>query len=162
VHIYLLKEQARLLELGVRHVFQRRGDTWLSFNVTAAVRRPEPVAQLRFLVHIRATSPRSQLDLALVVTPYDRRQVEDVQPLLLLSYSALTVFFFLFVFHYFHNFLSLLSLIHYYVIERFRKDGPWLIAQMNARQLKAGLGSRNIARSIVHLGTPPPPKIIER
>lgn len=92
VHIYLLTEQARLLELGVRHVFQRRGDTWLSFNVTAAVRRPEPVTQLRLLVHIRATSPRSQLDLALVVTPYDGRQVEDVQPLLLLSYSALTVF----------------------------------------------------------------------
>jgi hypothetical protein len=101
VHIYLLKEQGRLLELGVRHVFQRHGDTWLSFNVTAAVRRPEPVAQLRLLVHIRATSPRSQLDLALVVTPYDGRQVEDVQPLLLLSYSALTVFLFFFVFRYF-------------------------------------------------------------
>lgn len=90
VHIYLVKGQARLLELGVRHVFQRHGDTWLSFNVTAAVRRPEPVTQLRLLVHIRATSPRSHLDLALVVTPYDGRQVEDVQPLLLLSYSALT------------------------------------------------------------------------
>jgi hypothetical protein len=91
VHIHLLTEQARLLELDVRHVFQRHGDTWLSFNVTAAVRSPETFTQLRLLVHIRATAPRSQFDLALVVAPYDGRQVEDVQPLLLLSYSAPTV-----------------------------------------------------------------------
>ncbi|PNF23867.1 hypothetical protein B7P43_G13737 [Cryptotermes secundus] len=79
VHIYLLNEQARLLELGVRHVFQRHGDTWLSFNVTAAVRRPEPFTQLRLLVHIRATSPRSQLDLALVVPPHTTRSKRDAE-----------------------------------------------------------------------------------
>jgi hypothetical protein len=93
VHVYLLQEQARLLELDVRHVFQSQGDTWLSFNVTAAVRRPQSATQLRLLVHIRATAPGSHFDLALVVDPYDGRHVEDVQPLLLLSYSTPTVFF---------------------------------------------------------------------
>ncbi|XP_021920672.1 dorsalin-1-like isoform X2 [Zootermopsis nevadensis] len=92
VHIYMLTEQATLLELDVRHVFQRHGVTWLSFNVTAAVRRLIPRILLRLLVHIRATSPHSQLDLALVVSPHDGPQFQDqdVQPLLLLSYSALT------------------------------------------------------------------------
>jgi hypothetical protein len=93
LHVYLLDEQSRLLELGVQHVFQSHRDMWLSFNVTAAVRRPKPRTHLRLLVHIRATTPRGHLDLALVVHPHNGRQLQDVQPLLLLSYSALTVFF---------------------------------------------------------------------
>jgi hypothetical protein len=110
----MLDEQARLMELDVRHVFQRHGDTWLSFNVTAAVRCPNPRTLLRLLVHIHATTPHSQLDLALVVSPHDGPQFQDqdVQPLLLLSYSALTVFlvFFLSIITMF-NFLLLFSLV---------------------------------------------------
>jgi hypothetical protein len=52
--------------------------------------------------------------------------------------------------------MLLFSLIYSYVIERFRKDGPWLLAQMNAKQLKEILGRRDIARSIVPLATFPP------
>jgi hypothetical protein len=114
VHVYMLDEKASLVELDVRHVFQKNGDTWLSFNVTAAVRCPNPRTLLRLLVHIRATSPHNQLDLALVVNRHDAShfQDQDVQPLLLLSYSALTVFlvFFLFIITLF-NFLLLFSLI---------------------------------------------------
>ena len=91
MHVHLLDERTGLLELGVRHVFQRHGDTWLSFNVTAAVMRPRPRTQLRLLVHIRATGPHNQFDLALVVNPHEGRQFQDMQPLLLLSYYSLTV-----------------------------------------------------------------------
>jgi len=96
VHVHLLDDYTGLLELGMRHVFQRHGDTWLSFNVTAAVIRPKPRTQLRLLVHIRATGPDNQFDLALVVNPHEGRQFQDVQPLLLLSYSTLTVISFFF------------------------------------------------------------------
>jgi len=109
VHVHLLDEYSGLLELGVRHVFQRHGDTWLSFNVTAAVVRPKSRTQLRLLVHIRATGPDSQFDLALVVNPHQGSQFQDVQPLLLLSYSTLTViscFFSLFIPAVFFNVLG--------------------------------------------------------
>jgi hypothetical protein len=101
----MLDEQARLVEVDVRHVFQRYGHTWLSFNVTAAVRRNNPRTLLRLLVHIRATTPHSQLDLVLSASPLDGTQFQDqdVQPLLLLSYSALKVFCIFFLY-----FISLL------------------------------------------------------
>ena len=91
VHVHLLDEHTELLELGVRHVFHRHGDAWLGFNVTAAVMLRKPRAQLRLLVHIRAAGPHNQFDLTLVANPVEGRQFQDVQPLLLLSYSALTV-----------------------------------------------------------------------
>ena len=119
MHVHLLDEYTGLLELSVRHVFQRHEDTWLSFNVTAAVMRPKPRTQLRLLVHIRATGPHNQFDLALVVNPREGRQFQDVQPLLLLSYSTPTViscFFFCPSLH--HVMLCCFSelVIHEYIV----------------------------------------------
>ncbi|XP_069705403.1 dorsalin-1-like [Periplaneta americana] len=88
VHVYLLDEKSSMLELDVQHVFHQQGDRWLSFNVTTAMRRAKPRTLLRILVSIRTTTLRNQQDLALVVHPHGGRQFQDVQPLLLLSYSA--------------------------------------------------------------------------
>ncbi|KAJ4438642.1 hypothetical protein ANN_14589 [Periplaneta americana] len=91
VHVYLLDEKSSMLELDVQHVFHQQGDRWLSFNVTTAMRRAKPRTLLRILVSIRTTTLRNQQDLALVVHPHGGRQFQDVQPLLLLSYSAYMV-----------------------------------------------------------------------
>ncbi|KAJ9578568.1 hypothetical protein L9F63_005218, partial [Diploptera punctata] len=85
IHVFLL-EKARMLELGVQHVYHNRSDTWISFNVTLAMRRPKSLSILRLMVLIRTVSNNQQLDLTLALH-------EDVQPLLLLSYSTLHLIF---------------------------------------------------------------------
>ena len=79
VHILLL-EKARVLDMGMQHLLQQDSATWVNFNLTAAVRRLKDLRILRLMVIIQ-TVRFSELDLTLALQ-------EDVQPLLLLSYST--------------------------------------------------------------------------